>query len=101
VTDAPLPELGSAERAEDFFEALGVPYDRAVVAVHRTRILRLLGVAVARLEGPGPVLEEPVRRAALRDTLREVHEQAARGPSPAPHLRVPALVQLRRPRAPR
>ena len=92
-----LPELGGAEEAEDFFEALGVPFDPRVVASHRTPLLRLFGRAVAELDlAPRPGDEEALR-ALLRRALREAHDAVAAGvrvrtPPPAA-----ALVQLRRP----
>jgi hypothetical protein len=93
---APLPELGQVERAEDFFEALGVPYDRRVVTVHRTQILRLVGAAVAALESSRPFLGEEALRATLRGALREAHDHLASGLAPALPLRGGNVVQLRR-----
>lgn len=97
---APLPELSEAERAEDFFEALGVAYDRGVVDVYRTQILRLLGTAMAALEPSFPFLGEAGLRAALRAALRDAHalvvaERHAAVPT-RPRL-LGQLVQLRRP----
>ncbi len=68
-----LPELEDAERAEDFFEALGVPYDRELLAVHRTRLLRLFGQAVAAVHDSFPLLGEVALRAAVRRALREAY----------------------------
>jgi nitrogenase-stabilizing/protective protein len=96
VTGAPLPELGQVERAEDFFEALDVPYDREVVTVHRTQILRLFGAAVAALEASMPFLGEAALRATLRGALREAHDHLAAGGRPALPLRGGDVVQLRR-----
>jgi len=91
-----LPELGAAERAEDFFEALGVSYDRRVVDAHRTQILRLFHVAVAALEASAPFLGEDGLRATLGAALRDAHEAVVAGvraPSATPMAQV---VQLRR-----
>jgi hypothetical protein len=99
VTGAPLPELADVERAEDFFEALGVAYDRAVVAVYRTQILRMLGTAMAALEPSRPFIGEAGLRAALRAALRDAHELVvAEGRSSAPvrPRLLGQLVQLRR-----
>jgi hypothetical protein len=95
--EAPLPELAQAERAEDFFEALEISYDRRIVSVHRLEILRLLGMARASLEASLPSPGEAMRRATLRAALREAHDRLARGEAPAPPLRAAGLVQLRRP----
>jgi hypothetical protein len=96
VLEAPLPELGQVERAEDFFEALGVSYDQTVVTVHRTQILRLFGVAVAALEASRPFLGEAALRATLRGALRDAHDHLASGERPALPLRGGDIVQLRR-----
>ena len=96
MTGAPLPELGQVERAEDFFEALGVSYDRRVVTVHRTQILRLFGAAVAALEASIPFLGEAALRATLRGALRDAHDHLASGQGPGLPLRGGDIVQLRR-----
>ncbi len=86
MTGAPLPEFGEVEQAEDFFEALGVSYDRRVVAAHRTQILRLFGKALTALEATAPFLGEEGMRATLRGALRDAHDAVAAGaraPSPA------------------
>jgi hypothetical protein len=91
-----LPELEQAEQIEDFFEALGVRYDRRVVAVHRTQILRLLGAAVAALEPSMPFLGEVALRATLQGALREAHDHLASGEPPILPVRGGDVVQLRR-----
>ena len=100
MTSAPLPELSDVERAEDFFEALGVAYDRGVVTVYRTQILQMLGTAMAALEATRPFIGEAGLRAALRAALRDAHElvvAARHAAAPIrPRLRG-QLVQLRRP----
>jgi hypothetical protein len=100
LIDAPLPELDGVEQAEDFFKALGVAYDRRVVAVYRTQILQLLGRAMAALEPSRPFIGEVGLRAALRVALRDAHEFAAEQGREASPLRprlLGQLVQLRRP----
>ena len=97
MTGAPLPELGEVERAEDFFEALGVPYDRRVVdrpphpdpAPRRRRRWR-------RSSPRAPFLGEEALRATLRGALREAHDHLAAGLAPALPLRGGNVVQLRR-----
>jgi nitrogenase-stabilizing/protective protein len=99
VSRAPLPELADVERAEDFFEALGVSYDPRVVEAYRTQILRLVGTALAALEASVPFIGEAGLRAALRAALRDAHQHAADdGGAAAPvQPRSGQLVQLRRP----
>jgi hypothetical protein len=96
MTGAPLPELGQVERAEDFFEALGVSYDRRIVTVHRTQILRLFGAAVAALEASIPFLGEAALRATLRGALRDAHDHLASGERQPLPLRGGDIVHLRR-----
>lgn len=96
MTGAPLPELGAAEQAEDFFEALGVPYDRRIVSAHRTQILRLFGKVVGALEATAPFLGEEGVRAALRGALRDAHDAVASGVRAPPLARTGQVVVLRR-----
>lgn len=96
MTRPVLPELGAAEQAEDFFVALGVAFDRRLVEVHRTQILRLFGNALAALEASAPFLGEEGLRATLRGALRDAHDAVAAGVrAPAP-VRAGQVVQLRR-----
>jgi len=97
VTGAPLPELGEVERAEDFFEALGVAYDRRVLSAHRTQILRLFGKAVTALEATAPFLGEEGMRATLRGALRDAHDAVAAGArAPSPERGAQVVVLRRR-----
>jgi nitrogenase-stabilizing/protective protein len=75
---APLPELEGLESAEDFFAALGVPFEPGVIAVSRLHVLRRFGAAVAALARERPDATEGERRAALRQALREAHALFAR-----------------------
>lgn len=75
---APLPELDGLESAEEFFAALDVPFDPAVIAVSRLHVLRRFGGAVAALARDRPAASEGERRAALREALREAHALFAR-----------------------
>jgi nitrogenase-stabilizing/protective protein len=97
VIPASLPELGQLERAEEFFEALGVPYDPRVVTIHRMQLLRILGAAFASMEPSLPFLGTEALRAALRGALREAHETLARGQTVIPPGPGGRLVKLGRP----
>lgn len=96
-----LSELESAERVEDFLDRLGVPYEAHVVAVHRTRLLRLFGRAVTAL--PLALLErgDDALRAAVRGALVAAYAGLSDAQAGRP---VAAgregLVQLGRPRPP-
>jgi hypothetical protein len=72
-----LAELALAREAEDFFEALEVPFDPRVLEAHRLLILRRFSLAVAALERARPRPQGPEVRRALREALREAHELAA------------------------
>ena len=84
MTGAPLPELGEVERAEDFFEALGVSYDRRVVSAHRTQILRLFGKARDGAGGDDPLPRGggDARHAAGRAAGRPRRSGGGGGPPP-------------------
>ncbi len=90
-----VPELDAVEKAEDLFEVLEVPYDRRFVAVHRTRLLRLFGQALAALQDSVPFLSEAAIRATLRAALRDAYERVGEDAScGAPAPRPGKLVQL-------
>jgi hypothetical protein len=93
-----LRELEAAEKVEDLLEGLDVPYDGHVVAVHRTRLLRLLGRAVAALpesllQAGDDALRTAVRR-ALQDAYAGLSDDLAGRPTPGVR---DVLVQLGRP----
>ncbi len=71
-----LDEFRRASSAEDYFRALGVPFEARVVAVNRLHILRLLALRIADLDtgigGPQPSPE--VLLAAYRQGLVEAYE---------------------------
>jgi nitrogenase-stabilizing/protective protein len=68
-----LPELAGLESAEDFFAALGVPFDPLVLAVSRLHIMKRFGLAMKAFLRERPGASESERRAALRAALREAH----------------------------
>ncbi len=65
-------ELRQLSSAEDFFEALGVDYDPAVVRVARLHILRRMGEYLAKNELDGATDDEA--RAACKETLTKAYE---------------------------
>ncbi|WP_242355312.1 MULTISPECIES: nitrogenase-stabilizing/protective protein NifW [Anaeromyxobacter] len=73
-----LPELEGLESAEDFFAALGVPFDSRVLAVSRLHLMRRFGLAMQAFLLERPAASEGERRAALRAALREAHALFAR-----------------------
>ncbi len=91
-----LPELAGLVEAEEFFEALGVRYDPAVLASRRLQVLRRFGVAVEEFLRERPGASPGERRAALRSALREAHEACGDGAAAAPLRGGPPLVQLGR-----
>lgn len=91
--------LQRIESAEDLFVELGVPFDIRVIAVHRMRILRRFGRALAQLASAKEQWTEAEKRARYAASLGEIHEQCARGmrePEPVFHGFDQQLVQLRR-----
>ena len=99
MTDA-IPELAGLSEAEEFFQALGVPFDPDVLSSHRLRIVKLFGLAVASWLEANPGASPAERRAAAARALREAHDafsdedDARWRPNPF----APRLVRLRRPR---
>lgn len=72
-----LPELEAAREAEDFFEALGVPFDPRVLAAHRLQVMKLFGLALEAWRGVNPGADARARRAAAAGALREAHQAFA------------------------
>jgi nitrogenase-stabilizing/protective protein len=64
-------ELRKLHSAEDFFEALGVEYDPAVVRVARLHILRRMAEYLAKNDFDG-VADDEVR-SACKDTLSKAY----------------------------
>lgn len=97
---APVAELAGLIEAEDFFEALGVPFEAGVLAAHRLHILKLFGLALGAWLDANPGADAATRRAAAARALREAHGAFAddeRAPRPANPF-APGLVRLGRPR---
>lgn len=65
-------ELRKLHSAEDFFEALGVDYDPAVVRVARLHILRRMAEYLARNDFDGASDDEI--RAACKETLAKSYD---------------------------
>jgi nitrogenase-stabilizing/protective protein len=96
----PVPELAGLAEAEDFFEALAVPYDPRVLALHRLHLLKVFGLALGAWLDANPDADGAARRAAASRALREAHAAFA-DDAPAvqrPNPFAPGLVQLGRPR---
>jgi nitrogenase-stabilizing/protective protein len=72
-------ELGKLSSAEDFFEALGVEFDPAVVRVARLHILRRMGeyLATADLDGAS---DEDAREACKRHLAKAYGDFVASSP---------------------
>lgn len=70
---AELPELEGAREAEDFFEALDVPFDPRVLAAHRLQVMKVFGLALESWLAVNPAAGPPARRAAAAGALREAH----------------------------
>jgi nitrogenase-stabilizing/protective protein len=68
-----IPELNACEEAEDFFDALGVPYDPKVLAAHRLPILRRFGDALVAISDRHPGEREDILRGFIRGALREAY----------------------------
>jgi len=68
-----VPELEGLESAEEFFAALGVPFDPRVLTVSRLHVMRRFGIAVEALLREQPGASAPERRDALRAALRDAH----------------------------
>jgi nitrogenase-stabilizing/protective protein len=79
---ASLPELAGVSEAEEFFEALGVPFDHRVLSVHRLHVLKRFAAGAAAFQRDHPEADEAELRAAVREALREAHERFARGAGP-------------------
>jgi nitrogenase-stabilizing/protective protein len=95
-----VPELAGLSEAEEFFEALGVPYDPRVLDAHRLHVMKAFGLAFASWLSVNPGTDAGARRTAAARALREaygVFAEAARAPERRNPF-APGLVQLGRPR---
>ena len=92
-----IPELDGLSEAEDFFEALHVPYDRRVLSRHRLHLVRVFGLALGSWLRSNPEATPRERRDAAVRALREAHASFS---EPTPRERrnpfAPGLVQLGR-----
>ena len=73
-------ELAGLETAEEFFEHLGVRFDRRVLAASRLHVLRAFGALVAQIDSGDP--SPPERRRLYADALRRAHSLYANGGGP-------------------
>jgi nitrogenase-stabilizing/protective protein len=95
-----LPELAGLSTAEDFFEALQVPYEPRVLEAHRLQILKVFGLALAAWVRANLDADARDRRDAAARALKEAHDVFAeeiRGEERRNPF-APGLVRLRRPR---
>lgn len=70
----PIPELDGLAEAEEFFEALAVPFDARVLDRHRLQILKVFGLALGSWLGANPAADAVGRRAAAARALRQAHD---------------------------
>lgn len=82
-----VAELAGAREAEDFFEALGVPFEPRVLARHRLQVMKVFGLALEAWLGENPEAGAPARRAAAAGALREAHLAFEDQATPAPACR--------------
>lgn len=77
-----LPDaIANIERAEDLFALLDVPFDAAVLGVHRVHILKRFGQELNALERRRPALTEGERLPLYAAALQRTHALYARGGS--------------------
>lgn len=82
-----IPELQGCDEAEDFFRALGVWFDAAVLAAHRLPILRRFGEMLVELVDRHPGADDATLRALARAALQEAYHAERLGSAtsrPAP-----------------
>ena len=94
IAPGPLPELAGLSEAEEFFEALGVPFDPRVLERHRLHVLKSFGLAVESWLAVNPEAGAAERRAALAGALRAAHDVFAEEDAPRRNPFAPGLVQL-------
>lgn len=93
---APPDDLAGLSEAEDFFEALDVPYEPRVLAAHRLHVMKVYGLAVQAWLAANPAAGAAARRAAMARALREAHAAFADEAAPRRNPYAPGLVTLRR-----
>lgn len=91
-----LPELAGLSEAEEFFEALGVRFEPAVLARHRLHVMRTFGLVARAWLDANADAHGAARRAALASALREAHAAYAEPDEGAPACSAfgPPLVRL-------
>ncbi len=77
-----LPELHACREAEDFFEALQVPFDPRVLDGHRVPLLRRFGELLVEVSDRCPDADDGTLRAQVRAALQEVYAAARLGRLP-------------------
>jgi hypothetical protein len=94
---ARLPELEGLVEAEDFFEALGVPYVPRVLDAHRLQILKVFALALEAWLRAKPEADARERWRTIADALRESHDAFAADDAHVPsNPFAPGLVKLGR-----
>lgn len=78
-----IPELHACEEAEDFFEALHVPFEAPVLSAHRLPILRRFGDMLVDIVDRHPGAEDATLRSLARAALQEAYHAERLG-RPAP-----------------
>ena len=97
MTGADLHDLAGLGEAEEFFDALGVPYAQRVLDAHRLHVMKAFGLAFDSWLARNPGADAPARRQAMARALREAHAAFAEEEGPrACNPFAPGLVRLRR-----
>ena len=79
MTPPALPELAGLSEAEEFFEALGVPYHPRVLDARRLHVMKAFGLAIASWLGTNAGAGAGERRRAVAGALREAYAAFAAG----------------------
>ncbi len=74
MSEAPPPELAGLSEAEEFFDALGLRYERKVLDAHRLHILKVFGLAVESWLAANPDADAAERRKAFASALQQAHD---------------------------
>jgi len=80
-----FPNLRELEQAEEYFEALEVPYERRVLDVYRLHVLRRFGLEREAIDREGGLGDgERLRR--YREALARAHDAYAGSSAPSERL---------------
>jgi nitrogenase-stabilizing/protective protein len=80
-----FPDLRELEHAEEYFEALDVPYERRVLDVYRLHVLKRFGLEREAIDRESELAAgERLRR--YREALARAHETYARESAPSERL---------------